>query len=148
MLEHIVIQEVAYQSDLHKKSIQLRYEILRAPLGLQFTEEQLAEEVNQHHIVALYNKEIVGVVLLQVLNPTILKMRQFAVETTLQKMGIGKELVQFCEEFAIKNNYTMIELHARSSAVGFYLKQGYRITSEEFKEVGLPHYKMQIKLTK
>ncbi|NOZ36403.1 MAG: GNAT family N-acetyltransferase [Chlorobi bacterium] len=36
-----------------------------------------------------------------------------------------------------------IVLHARKTAVSFYLKLNYKIISEQFYEVGIPHFKMR-----
>jgi predicted GNAT family N-acyltransferase len=38
---------------------------------------------------------------------------------------------------------TQIQLHARSNAVKFYKSMKYEIVSEQFLEVGIPHFKMQ-----
>jgi len=42
----------------------------------------------------------------------------------------------------------MIELHARKTAVGFYLKMNYQIEPDIFTEVGLLHYRMYKSLEK
>lgn len=38
-------------------------------------------------------------------------------------------------------------LHSQKQAVGFYEKLGFRITSEEFLEEGIPHLSMELDLT-
>jgi predicted GNAT family N-acyltransferase len=37
-------------------------------------------------------------------------------------------------------------MHARKTASGFYEKLGYKVASDEFEEVTIPHYVMQKKL--
>ena len=73
-------------------------------------------------------------------------MRQFAVHPSFQKLGIGKMMVGFYEEEAKKRGISHIEFHARKTAVLFYQKLGYSIISDEFLEVGIPHYKMKKEL--
>jgi predicted GNAT family N-acyltransferase len=38
-------------------------------------------------------------------------------------------------------------LHARETAVPFYLKLGYEVVGGQFEEVGIPHFKMEKKLS-
>lgn len=142
-MENIDIQIVEYNSELQKKSIELRTKVLREPLGLAYTPEQLADEKEEIHIVALNKDEVVGVLVLKIMNGKLLKMRQVAVDTTVQKSGIGKLLVFFSEVYAKNHGYTIIELHARDVAKDFYLKLGYSIVGDKFTEVGIPHFKMK-----
>lgn len=73
----------------------------------------------------------------------ILKMRQVAVGQLFQKQGIGAKIVRFAEEYALQNGYELIQLHARASAVPFYLALNYQCMGDEFLEVGIPHFKME-----
>ena len=66
-----------------------------------------------------------------------------AVVSGLQGKGIGKVLLQFAENIARDRGYKKIIMHARKTAVGFYEKLGYKITSNEFEEVTIPHYVME-----
>ena len=145
-MENIEIQIVEYNSDLQKKSVELRTKILREPLGLVYTPEQLADEKEEIHIVALKDDKVVGVLVLKKMDDKLLKMRQVAVDTDLQKSGIGKQLVIFSEEYAKEHGFNIIELHARDAAKDFYLRLGYKVEGEEFTEVGISHYKMKKEL--
>jgi predicted GNAT family N-acyltransferase len=142
VMENIQIQVAEFNSELQKKSIELRYKVLREPLGLVYTAEQLAEEKDEIHIVAVLHDKVAGIVVLKKSDNNTLKMRQVAVDPELQQSGIGKKMVLFSEQWAKDNQYRKIELHARDTAKEFYLKMDYKITGDEFKEVGIPHFKM------
>lgn len=142
-MENIDIQIVEYNSVLQKKSVELRYKVLREPLRLVYTEEQLAEEKDEIHIIALQDDNVVGVVVLKKLDNFVLKMRQVAVDSNLQKSGIGKKMVVFSEQYALQNGFSSIELHARDAAKDFYLKLDYHIVGDMFVEVGIPHFEMK-----
>lgn len=142
-MEAIDIQIVDYGSPLQQASVALRYKVLRAPLGLLYTEEQLAEEATEIHIVALQHGTVAGVLLLKRIDTAVLKMRQVAVDPALQQSGIGTRLVRFAEAYAVKEGYRTIELHARDAAKPFYLKLEYEVIGDRFTEVGIPHYKMK-----
>lgn len=136
--------EIAFGSREHKDSIELRRKILRLPIGLDFTEEELDMEQDQFHLAALIEDKVVGIMLFKSIDNslTVLKMRQVAVSTDLQGKGIGSELLAFAEEWARKKGCQKIELHARKEALDFYKRHGYNLIGDMFIEVGIPHYKM------
>ena len=129
-----------------KKIIDLRYKILREPLGLSFTEDQLLlESQNNYFLVVseIESQDLIGTLLLQIMNDTTqLKMRQVAIRPDLQRMGYGKQLVQFSQDFARSKNIKRLVLHARESALSFYVSLGYSYKDECFIEVGIKHYYM------
>ena len=143
MERYVYIQIVDFNSELQKKSIELRTKVLREPLGLVYTREQLEDEKDEIHIVAIIDNTIVGVLLLKKLDNERIKMRQVAVAIDLQKTGIGKKLVAFSEEFAQENGFIKIVLHARDTAKRFYQTLNYQIIGKSFMEVGILHYKME-----
>jgi GNAT superfamily N-acetyltransferase len=131
-----------FGSPLQLASIRLRDEILRIPLGLTYTAEELAAECDQVHIGALAGEEVVGVLLLSGQPDAKLKMRQVAVRGDFQGKGIGKMMVRFSERWAQENGFYKMILHARETAVPFYLHLGYHIIDEPFTEVGILHRRM------
>ncbi|MCA6515420.1 MAG: GNAT family N-acetyltransferase, partial [Chitinophagaceae bacterium] len=79
-------------------------------------------------------------------DPSTVRLRQMAVGAALQRKGIGRVLMNFAENIARDRKYTRLTMHARKSAVGFYEKSGYRICSDEFTEVTIPHFEMEKEL--
>jgi len=73
--------------------VALRTEVLRRPLGLVFTDEQLAAEKDQLHLGAWDGARAVGVLLLAARGGGVAQMRQVAVAADAQGRGIGKLLV-------------------------------------------------------
>ncbi len=140
----INIREIKYGSPEYLVSVKLRDKILRKPLGLVFTDEFLQQDKSQFHIAAFDNNEnLIAILILKIIDENTLKMRQVAVDNHLQGQGIGTQLVTFAEKFALEKGFNKIILHARKSAVKFYQSLNYSITSNEFEEVGLPHYRME-----
>ena len=72
-----------------------------------------------------------------------MKMRQVAVAANKQGFGVGRLLVEASEAKSKTMGALEIQLHARDTAVPFYLKLGYEIFDEPFVEVGIPHRKMK-----
>ncbi len=141
-MDSLRIEIIDHGSERYEESVRLRDELLRKPLGLEFTEAQLAAEADQIHIVASIQDSIIGVLILVPLEGKAFKMRQVAIAEKWQGKGIGTRLVSFAEEYAIKVGVCRIELHARKTAVQFYLDLAYTIEGEEFEEVGIPHHKL------
>ncbi len=140
MTVHVGIIE--FNSEQYIESVALRDLVLRKPLNLHFSQEDLAKEGSDYHIGATDGDQIVGILLLTPLGDKRLKMRQVAVHPKCQGEGIGKKLVDFAEDFAIHLDFDIMELNARKTAVPFYLTKGYHTIGDEFVEVGIPHFKM------
>jgi GNAT superfamily N-acetyltransferase len=123
--------------------VSLRYQLLRKPLGLSFTDAELEEEKNDILIGCFDDDKLEGCCLMKEAAPDMLRLRQMAVVSGLQGKGIGKILLQFAENIARDRGYKKIIMHARKTAIGFYEKLGYKITGPEFEEVTIPHYEME-----
>lgn len=143
---NIIIKEIKFKSEEQIKSILLRDKILRKPLNLEFTKEELDNEYDQIHIAAYIDNHIVGVLLFKILENKTLKMRQVAVVEHMQGKGIGKSMIAFAEQWAIENGFHIIELNARKSAATFYFSLNYSQIGDEFIEVNIPHLKFVKKL--
>jgi ribosomal protein S18 acetylase RimI-like enzyme len=141
-LSQLTIQLIQHGSQEYDRAVALRSEVLRRPLGLNFSKEELAAETDQLHVAAYVEGGLVACMILVMMDGKTLKMRQVAVDPEQQGKGIGTRLVSYAEELAIKKGYCRIELHARKTAVRFYEELAYEKTGEEFTEVTLPHFKM------
>lgn len=135
---------ITFGTPEYDESIALRTEVLRKPLGLEFVPEQLATEWTDVHLAAFApSGKMVGILLLTPLSAEAVKMRQVAVAPDLQGTGVGRVMVAASEEKAREMQFQKITLHARDTAVPFYLKLGYHIVGEGFMEVGIPHHAME-----
>lgn len=140
----LLVIPVEFATPEHDETVRLRYDILRKPLGLFYTEKDLAAEYDQTHL-ACYTPafELCGCLVLQVIDQNVIKMRQVAVTAAHQNKGIGAYLVEKSEQWARKNGFKRMVLHARETAVPFYLKLNYLKVGNRFDEVGIPHFKME-----
>jgi predicted GNAT family N-acyltransferase len=141
-------KQVEYDSMEYKQMVELRYEILRKPLGLFFTENDLAIDKDNLLIVSQYpgGGEITGCCILSPLSENTVQLRQMAVANPFQGNGIGRKLLAYTENIAREHHFALIYLHARKTAVEFYQKQGYKVQGEPFIEVGIPHLEMTKRL--
>jgi GNAT superfamily N-acetyltransferase len=139
-----MVIEIEFGTPLYDASVQLRDLILRRPLNLEFTAEQLASEYDSFHF-AYMDKEfqILGCLVMKPTDPDTVKMRQVAVSEEYQRKGIGKALVLFAENWARERGFNRIILHARGGAIPFYMQLNYKKVGKPFLEVGLEHYRME-----
>jgi len=144
LVVHIAI--VAFNSKEYLDALALRFEVLRKPLGLEYSTADLLQEKDDIHFVAMIDDNIVGCLLLRPLSISSVKMRQVAIDIAHQKKGIGQKLVLASENYVRSLGDAQIELSARETAVPFYSKLGYQIVGEPYAEIGIPHQKMEKRL--
>jgi len=142
----MALKLIDHGSDEYREMVDLRYQILRKPLGLGFTEADLAAEKDDILIGVYDDDKIEACCILTKTDPKTVRLRQMAVGAGLQGKGIGRALMSFAENIARDYGYRRLTMHARKSAVGFYEKSGYRVCSDEFEEVTIPHYVMEKEL--
>lgn len=130
----------------YQQMVDLRHEILRKPLGLSFSQEELDKEKHEILIGAFEDDLMLGCCMLVKILPTECRLRQMAVQNTLRGKGIGKALMVFAENIARDRGFKKMTMHARASALGFYEKLGYTIIGNEFEEITIPHYIMEKEL--
>lgn len=140
-----MIKVFTTQEPEYRQALALRYEVLRKPLGLEFTTTELQKDVPDIHLGLFENNTMIACLSLT-FESTKAKMRQVAVLPDFQGKGFGKQLAIFAEVYATEKHIQCIYCNARKTAVPFYKSIGYEIVGKEFEEVGIPHYKMQKRL--
>ncbi|MFT7899949.1 GNAT family N-acetyltransferase [Tenacibaculum ascidiaceicola] len=109
-------------------------------------EKELSEDKTSYYFV-LFNAEIVGIFrilwdkkLLRLENKKSLKLHRIYLHKNTQGKGIGKQLLAWLEEEAIKKQYEMIWLDTmdeKPQAFEFYKKLGYQYHSHCFLDFEL-----------
>jgi len=137
------IRIISFQSVDYDKEIALRYDVLRKPLGLQFTADQLSAEGAFLHLGYFEGDDLLACLILAPEPNGKIKMKQVAVAINKQGKGIGAQLVNGAEALAAEKGFTLMYCHARDTAVQFYLKLGYHKIGDKFEEVSIPHFEME-----
>eukprot|EP00126_Sphaerothecum_destruens_P007401 Sdes_comp19829_c0_seq1m12023 len=136
--------------DLYKLEKELRFRILRKPLGGVYLNCNAEEcewfpfELESYHFICLNESEtkLIGCVLFHP-NKSSGRLFQMAVSEQYQKQGIGRSLVLYLEEKLRERGIQEVTLHARHYSVGFYSRLGYSVYDAPFEEVGILHYHMR-----
>ena len=142
----MALKIIDHGTNEYRQMVKLRDEMLRKPLGLGFTQEELDAEKDNMLIAAFEDEDILGCCMLVEEKADKVRLRQMAVLNDLQGKGIGRALMNFAENLARDRGYRTLSMHARANAVGFYEKMGYKVIGDEFIEVTIPHYVMEKRL--
>lgn len=71
------------------------------------------------------------------------KVQRICVRKDYRGKHIGNEIMHLIHQTAKENGIKQLILHAQESAIPFYEKLGYHISSEIFFEAGIPHAEMK-----
>ncbi|MEI8073307.1 MAG: GNAT family N-acetyltransferase [Bacteroidota bacterium] len=140
------LQIIDHGSLQHRKMVDLRFQMLRKPLGLTFSKEDLEAEKNDILIGFFDEESLEGCCILTKEDEKTVRLRQMAVLSGLQGKGIGRVIMTFAENIARDRGFKRLNMHARKTAQGFYEKLGYHVEGPEFEEVTIPHVEMVKKL--
>ena len=139
----MTFREIAHGTDEYRRELLLREEVLRKPLGLELTAEDLAGEEKQLHFGLFEpDDDLVACVVAVRLSPTEARLRQMAVSPAHQRRGLGQRLLGELEDDLRARGIRNLVLNARRSAVGFYEKLGYAVGGDEYVHLTVPHVRM------
>ena len=138
----LTVRQIAFASSDYDAAVELRRRVLRTPLGLDFTAEQLAAEGGDIHLAAYLGDALVATVVLTPYDAGTFKLRQMAVSPDHQGQAIGARLLAAAEATARREGVGQIVLAARVTAQPFYERYGYEADGDIFSEVTIPHVHM------
>lgn len=142
----MALKQIDYGTKEYKQSLQLRYDILRKPLGLEFDPKELESEKDDIHIAAYDDDILLGCCFLKHVNNSTARLRQIAVQNNQRGKGIGESLMNFAENIARDRGYKTIVMDARKDTWHFFEKLGYKPDGNEFIKITIPHVVMKKKL--
>ena len=140
------VEVVEFGSELHARAVQLRREVLRYPLGMDYTPEQVAEDAYKIVLAATDGDEVIGTMQITDEGDGWQRFRAVAVSPMRQRQGIGRVLSAFGEDLVRAKGGHSVMLHARYMALRFYGSLGYAEVGPWFYEVGMPHKRMEKRL--
>lgn len=129
------------------------YEILSARADIFITEQNIhyndldRTDYNSYHFFFLENEKVVAYLRAFYVKENKKSLKIGRVLTRIHGKGLGRKLLNDSLNF-IKENIEcqFICMDAQKHAIGFYEKFGFKVTSEEFLEEGIPHVKMELEI--
>lgn len=120
----------------HEHTWKLRQRVLYPEQKLN--EMKMDEDADGLHFAAFKDNFIVGVVSVFQRGDDF-QFRKFAIDESVQGLGIGRQLLDYITDFTILNGGKRIWCNARVSAIGFYLKSGFTNTGQAFSRGGFDY---------
>ena len=127
-----------------EKYYELRWDVLRRPWNQPRESEKDEFESDAIHIMACIDNDVIGVGRIHSKSNGKIQIRYMAVMENFRCKGIGTLILRELESRAEKMGAKHVILNARESALGFYRRNGYRITGRAdtlFRVIS--HWKMQ-----
>lgn len=131
-------------SNIRKKVF---YDEEQLPKELYIIDEMDLLETTKNFIVYYKGISVATVRYIEVDHETI-KLQRMSVLKEFRRKGIAKQLLEYLEKYAYKNNYRNVIMDSAKEASKFYKNSGYKENSDVFFEEGLPHIKMYKSLEK
>ncbi|EOH60902.1 MULTISPECIES: GNAT family N-acetyltransferase [Enterococcus] len=140
----MILSKIIYGSKEYDESLILRDEILRKPLGVSIFNQDYSNEIESIIIGAFEQKKLIGVGIMSSIDSKKRKLEFLCVDENIQSQGVGKQILEYLENIAVRENSKIIELDARFTAVGFYNKMGYETYGDTYllKNAPTDHIKM------
>jgi predicted GNAT family N-acyltransferase len=138
---------IEHNSDDYNQMIQLRLSQLLEPIGMPASYIKKENEKTDILIGTFDDDEIIGCCILTPIDDEVIQLRQMAVRSNYRGKGVGGAIIEFAEQVAKENKFSVLMMHARDPVIDFYKKCGYEVYGEQFFEVGIGHHKMQKQLS-
>ena len=134
---------VQHNSKQYESTVALRDRILRQPLGLKFSAEQLAAESTDIHLAGLIDDQVRACCVFTEKDEGWFRICQIAVDVEFQRQGYGKQLMNFVHDHVESLGGKRVFCHSRDVAVPFYSHLGYRSVGDYFELVTIQHVRME-----
>jgi N-acetylglutamate synthase-like GNAT family acetyltransferase len=127
----------------------LRWQLLRAPLGQEKGSEKDEFEASAYHVlVKNENNSVIGVGRIHIVDDGMAQVRFIAVVEQWRGRKVGSIILSTLEKYAWKAGVSLIRLNAREDTLRFYQFHGYNIASEGHTLFGqIKHLVMHKQLT-
>ena len=138
-----VIKYIKYGSQEYQKTLELRNEVMRKPLGKNIYDEDFSCEENQIIVGAfetnsIFSNLLIGCGVLNNLGQNTWMIEYVCIDSVLQRKGVGTALVQCMEKIAMDRGAKRMVLDARIKTIDFYQRFGYMPKGEIFEKSFAP----------
>ena len=142
MLANIQVSQVSWHdAETHLRAVRTPVFIVEQFVAPEFEWDEL--DASAVHVLAMLDNEPIAC--LRIIDYH--KIGRMAVLKEWRGMGLGAalllEAVKICQAHGSKQIY----LSAQTHAIGFYQGCGFKVTSEVYQDVHIPHVDMQLELS-
>jgi predicted GNAT family N-acyltransferase len=120
----------------------LRHAVFCAEQGVPEDLERDAEDATALHVVAVDGGRVVATCRLLGDGSTV-RLGRMAVDRAWRGRGMGAAVLDAAHAMAAERGAAAVEIHAQTSALGFWERAGYVAEGPEFEEAGIAHVAMR-----
>lgn len=134
---------INYNSPEYQKALRLREDVMRKPLGLLLSEEDVKDDGKRIHIGGYYNDELICGCSLRIIHHKIAHIYSVFVKQELQNKGFGQRLMAYAENYAKSQGAKRLFVEGRKAAKNFYQKCGFSSCGLEYIDMNIVHQDMR-----
>jgi len=142
-MKNIIFKSFKSDSPLYEQSLVLRNRVLIEAVGRYENCRDFDFPEKDIYLSAFDGDLLIGTAIMTPLDDDTVQMRQMAVHEDYQGKGVGRKIAEEFERLVLERGYRKIILHARETALPFYEKLGYELSSDVFYEIEIAHYEMR-----
>ena len=140
---NVTFKFIQYNSPPYTEALRLREDVMRKPLGILLSEEDIKDDDNKTHICGYYGDELVCGCSLKVIHHKIAHIYSVFVKQIYQNQGIGQELMTFAESYAKSLGVARLYVEGRKAAQRFYQKCDFTPCGSEYVDMNILHQDMR-----
>ena len=136
---------LANSEDILNECLKIRNEVFVVEKGVPASIENDENDVlhgSYKHFLAKKDGKSVAALRIHLEND-ILKIQRFCVLKEYRGCNVGREILDYLDEYSRANCVREIVLDSKYDVFGFYENGGYEVISEPFYEAGVKHVKMK-----
>jgi predicted GNAT family N-acyltransferase len=126
-------------------ALALRHEVFVDEQGVPLDMDVDGRDGEATHFLALDDGRVIGTCRL-LLDGTRVRLGRLAVARAARRRGVGRALLQRCEEWARERGAAEVVLAAQTDACALYQRAGYVPRGERFSEADIEHVMMDKRL--
>ena len=136
---------LANSEEILNECLKIRNEVFvvekGVPASIENDENDVLEGDYKHFLV---KKDGVPAAALRIHNEgNVIKIQRFCVLNEFRGCHIGREILEYLDEYSRLNGIKEIQLDSKYDVADFYKKGGYEVISQPFYEANVKHVKMK-----
>lgn len=140
---YLSFEIIEFLSPDYYATLQLREDVMRKPLGILLSAEDIKDDCMRTHIGGYYNDKLVCTCSFKIIHKKIAHIYSICVKQELQNRGVGQQLINFTEKYVKLRGVARLYVEGRKSAKKFYQKCGFSPCGSEYIDMNILHQDMR-----
>lgn len=139
----LVFKTIEFLSQEYHEMLQLRENVMRKPLGLLLSAEDVKDDNVRTHIGGYCNGVLICACSFKIIHRKIAHLYSVCVKQEFQNRGVGQQLMHFTEKYVKLLGAARLYVEGRESAKKFYQKCVFSPCGSEYIDMNILHQDMR-----